>query len=325
MSPIVKLIWEGNLPKIAMGWQEVETVPTSSPLASGVRDTPSNSVQETSDDLLENFLDSVVETSFKVVVDWTVNVCSGQGVELMLTDTIFPLPVPDFALGEMFSGQPASQPAKPKLFRCPMPECMVRGAGRVAYLCNLTKHFNKYHLNITKDDQTGFWPCKANEWRFRIGDEDEEDFSTFQSVEITPLAKDLLEVNEEVDLSAEKEELMFSMELDENQEEEAMSSSLQCKLESCIENLDEGPVLYSPIELNPTPFFPPTSSASSSPARSPPATTPPASSTPMVSRSPSPSPSSGTEVEDRVETMPWEPRVFPLSEEEAREIEVVFT
>ena len=109
MSPIVKLIWEGNLPKIAMGWQEVETVPTSSPLASGVRDTPSNSVQETSDDLLENFLDSVVETSLKVVVDWTVNVCSAQGVELMLTDTISPLPVPDFALGEMFSGQPASQ------------------------------------------------------------------------------------------------------------------------------------------------------------------------------------------------------------------------
>merc|ERR1719318_386461 len=29
-----------------------------------------------------------------------------------------------------------------------------------------------------------------------------------------------------------------------------------------------------------------------------------------------------TEVEDRVETMPWEPRVFPLSEEEAKELEV---
>merc|ERR1719402_526271 len=28
-----------------------------------------------------------------------------------------------------------------------------------------------------------------------------------------------------------------------------------------------------------------------------------------------------TEVEDRMETMPWEPRIFPLSEEDAKQLE----
>ena len=354
-SAMLRMLCWRIWPRNAMLENVAETSLTTTNLMEvGMLAETSLTLEETTlmEDLLEKVLETtttrVVAMEFKYILSLLIDAWMQEIEEIQVIGSWSPdLPsAPTYAAFESYAVNqlicPVSKPPpKPKQYRCFFPECLTLGKGQAAYLHNLVKHYTKFHLEFFNSPlKNSTYPCKANEAKYLIQEEEgevpldiseeeeeeeEEDFSTFQSVEITPLAKDLLEVNEEVDLSAEKEELMFSMELDENQEEEAMSSSLQCKLESCIENLDEGPVLYSPIELNPTPFFPPTSPASSPPASSPPATTPPASSTPMVSRSPSPSPSSGTEVEDRVETMPWEPRVFPLSEEEAREIEVVFT
>jgi hypothetical protein len=88
------------------------------------------------------------------------------------------------------------------------------------------------------------------------------------------------------DLPAVKEELMvFIMDEFEDQEEEVMNSSLKSKLVSTIENLEEGPVIFDPLDLKHTPptFFPP-----SSPASSPSATSPTGTSTPRPSPSSSP-------------------------------------